>query len=306
MHQDFLNVTLSSCCPTNKAKRWCQLNAEKQATRHTVSTSTRWHFAFGLCCHSNETQTRAPTANPPNSAQLQGAPYHSPTYMPVSSVVWYAAADRQSDTHRHVWPIHILHHLRLTQNVTRWSWVSQFTLSFLPPFAPEENLWGTGFLHARCPSCHPTNTVKPFKELQTEDVLSNSNRIQAAERAEKCRLLSLLPWPLTLTFKLVRARDQTRLPCEFGTNPFSSSQDISYTNKKSERQKQNCTQFTACGKNIQQNSMQCIYEKLTGLPDMMQSDVLKVTQNNQSVNLITHLQITQNDIYHKHIEPDVK
>jgi len=20
-----------------------------------VSTSTRWHFAFGLCCHSNET-----------------------------------------------------------------------------------------------------------------------------------------------------------------------------------------------------------------------------------------------------------
>jgi len=65
-------------------------------------------------------------------------------------------------------------------------------------------------------------------------------------------------------------------------------------------------QFTACGKNIQQNSMQCICEKLTGLPDMMQSDVLKVTQNNQSVNLITHLQNTQNDIYHKHMEPDVK
>jgi len=28
---------------------------------------------------------------------------------------------------------------------------------------------------------------------------------------------------LTLTFKLVRARDQTRLPCEFGTNPFSTT-----------------------------------------------------------------------------------
>jgi len=41
------------------------------------------------------------------------------------------------------------------------------------------------------------------------------------------------PWPLTLTFKLVQARDQTRLPCEFGTNPFSGSRDIfSYTNKK--------------------------------------------------------------------------
>jgi len=37
---------------------------------------------------------------------------------------------------------------------------------------------------------------------------------------------------VTLTIKLVRGRDQTCLPCEFGANPFSSSQDISYTNKK--------------------------------------------------------------------------
>jgi len=28
---------------------------------------------------------------------------------------------------------------------------------------------------------------------------------------------------LTLTFKQVPARDQTRLPCEFGANPFSGS-----------------------------------------------------------------------------------
>ena len=28
-----------------------------------------------LCCHSNE--TRAPIANPPNGAQLEGIPYHS-------------------------------------------------------------------------------------------------------------------------------------------------------------------------------------------------------------------------------------
>jgi len=33
---------------------------------------------------------------------------------------------------------------------------------------------------------------------------------------------------VTLTFKLVRARDETHL-CEFDTNPFSSSQDTSYT-----------------------------------------------------------------------------
>jgi len=37
---------------------------------------------------------------------------------------------------------------------------------------------------------------------------------------------------LTLTFKHVQARDQTRLPSEFGANPFSGSRDISYTNKK--------------------------------------------------------------------------
>jgi len=43
------------------------------------------------------------------------------------------------------------------------------------------------------------------------------------------------PWPLTLTFKLVRVRDQTRLPREFVANPFSSSRDISYTNKKLEQ-----------------------------------------------------------------------
>jgi len=37
---------------------------------------------------------------------------------------------------------------------------------------------------------------------------------------------------LTLTFKLINGRNQTHLPCEFGANPFRSSRDISYTNKK--------------------------------------------------------------------------
>jgi len=41
-----------------------------------------------------------------------------------------------------------------------------------------------------------------------------------------------LPWPSTLLFKVVRARDQTCLPCEFGANPFSHSWDIWFTNKK--------------------------------------------------------------------------
>jgi len=35
-----------------------------------------------------------------------------------------------------------------------------------------------------------------------------------------------VPSLLTLTFKLVQAKDQTRLPCEFGANPFSGSRDI--------------------------------------------------------------------------------
>jgi len=67
-------------------------------------------------------------------------------------------------------------------------------------------------------------------------------------------------WPLILTFKFVRARDQIRLPSEFGTNPFSGSRDTSCTNKKvSERQKQNLTQFTACGKYVRVERKQYIY-----------------------------------------------
>jgi len=41
--------------------------------------------------------------------------------------------------------------------------------------------------------------------------------------------LDLLPF--TLTFKLPWARDETRLPCKFGANPFSLSRDIWATNK---------------------------------------------------------------------------
>jgi len=33
-------------------------------------------------------------------------------------------------------------------------------------------------------------------------------------------------WPLTMTFTYVRARDRTRLSCEFGANTFYGSRDI--------------------------------------------------------------------------------
>jgi len=51
-----------------------------------VQACTRWHFAFALCCHSNA--TRAPIANPPNSAQLGASHTTPPTYIRVRAVVW--------------------------------------------------------------------------------------------------------------------------------------------------------------------------------------------------------------------------
>jgi len=55
-----------------------------------------------------------------------------------------------------------------------------------------------------------------------------------------------------MTFKFVRERGQTRLRCEFGANPFGGSRDFYTRTKESQRQKQNLTQFTACGKMIGQ------------------------------------------------------
>ena len=68
-------------------------------------------------------------------------------------------------------------------------------------------------------------------KLEAKDVLPNINHTQAAERVENA-FLSLVT--LTLTFKLVRARDRGRLPCEFGANSFRGSRDISYTNKNTD------------------------------------------------------------------------
>jgi len=74
-----------------------------------------------VCCHSNE--TRAPNADQPNNAQLDGTPYHSSNLHPgpYSSVGMRRGADRQTDTqtHRRPWPIYISPRLCLTRNVTR-------------------------------------------------------------------------------------------------------------------------------------------------------------------------------------------
>ena len=50
-----------------------------------------------VCCHSNE--TRAPIANTPNNAQLEGTPYHFPKLHPSprSGVGTRPGADRHTD-----------------------------------------------------------------------------------------------------------------------------------------------------------------------------------------------------------------
>jgi len=91
-----------------------------------VSTSTRWRFAFGLCCHSNE--TRAPIANLPNSAHIEGTPYSMPVGPlpklhpgPCTSVGMRQGTDTHRETNRHTdrlaWPIYISRRQQLTWNV---------------------------------------------------------------------------------------------------------------------------------------------------------------------------------------------
>jgi len=58
-------------------------------------------YSSAICCHSNE--TRAPIANPPNSAQLEGTPYHSSNLHPgpCSSVGMRRGTDRQTHGRDH-------------------------------------------------------------------------------------------------------------------------------------------------------------------------------------------------------------
>jgi len=55
-----------------------------------------------LCCHSNE--TRAPIANPPNSAQLEGTPTIRSSYIRVRVIVWdydEGQTDKHTDRQTH-------------------------------------------------------------------------------------------------------------------------------------------------------------------------------------------------------------
>jgi len=118
-------------------------------TRHRASTSTCWHFAFGLCCHSNE--TRAPIANPPNSAQLEGTPTIPPSYIRVRAVVW-ECGEGQTDTqintqtHRCAWSIYVSPRLRLTRNEVMYVELIQVNESLLKSIVTQP--WRDNYVYA--------------------------------------------------------------------------------------------------------------------------------------------------------------
>jgi len=116
-------------------------------------TSTRWHVAFGLCCHSNE--TCAPIANLTNSAQLGGTPTISKL---VCAIVWQCGEGQtQADwqTHRRMWPAYISSHLILMQNVTRHVLAIILRSLFVARTAPVE---------ARSPDCRSNVENAPRRQ----------------------------------------------------------------------------------------------------------------------------------------------
>jgi len=111
-------------------------------TRHRVSTSTRWHFAFALCCHSNE--TRVPIANPPNRAQLGDTHTIYPSYPGPCSRLDCSAGMRRGayrQRHRRACPVYISRRLATTHAKCNKNWT---------------HLLQTPFTHLQSPHNHPT------------------------------------------------------------------------------------------------------------------------------------------------------
>jgi len=74
---------------------------QKTGTKPVQALTDISHSA--LCYHSNE--TRASTANPPSSAQLEDTPTIPPTYTQVRAVVW-ECGEAETDTQTVVATIH--------------------------------------------------------------------------------------------------------------------------------------------------------------------------------------------------------
>jgi len=89
------------------------------------------------------------------------------------------------------------------------------------------------------------------EKLEAKDVLSSRNHMQAADGPKNAVFVpgDLNLWPLTLTFKLVGARDKARLRVNLA-QIRSAVPEIFHTQTKTtgwRRQKQNLPQFAACG-----------------------------------------------------------
>jgi len=63
---------------------------------HAVNACHVYRLPIRVALFCRSTKTRAPIANPPNSAQRGGTSYHSPSYVRVRAVVW-ACDRRQTD-----------------------------------------------------------------------------------------------------------------------------------------------------------------------------------------------------------------
>jgi len=91
-------------------------------------------------------------------------------------------------------------------------------------------------LHAGCRCTHPSSPGSDGMVLSVAEwCYLQQARCNAFSLGRKFVSGDFDLWPLTLTFKLFRPRDQTDLPCEFGTNPFSGSQNMSHTNKQTNK-----------------------------------------------------------------------
>ena len=117
-HFVFLKLQIILSCLTASRSRfhtWPAAHYTPACTLHSQDKSgTEWVQALAdvsrsaLCCHSNE--TRAPIANPPNSAQLGGTPTVPPSYIRVHAVVWEFG---EGQTHRRPWPTYKIYTFRL-------------------------------------------------------------------------------------------------------------------------------------------------------------------------------------------------
>ena len=81
----------------------------------------------------------------------------------------------------------------------------------------------------------PPNTLRGWsKHAHEKYKIADSYRFwKSLTTAKICfsKQTARRPWKFTLTSKLIRAGNQTCLPCEFGVNPFSGFRDILHKQK---------------------------------------------------------------------------